>query len=101
MLDGLSRFLPPRLDIAQATPRKNPDDVNLICPRADQIAGLRAAAPVDLGLRGSASEEQEVDQRNQGSADAGGDQSVIGAEVVLHVEGGLHLVCHGGGLERT
>ena len=39
-----------------------------------------------LAAFGSGSDQQEVDQRNQGRADAGGDQRVIGAEVVLHVE---------------
>lgn len=32
------------------------------------------------------SNEQEVNQRNQGRPDAGGYQGVIGAGVVLHVE---------------
>jgi len=32
------------------------------------------------------SDQQEIDQRNQGRADAGGDQGVVCAEVVLHVE---------------
>ena len=35
---------------------------------------------------GSASDQQEVDQRNQGRPNAGDDQGEIGAEVVLHVE---------------
>ena len=43
-------------------------------------AEARAGAPK------AGSDQQEVDQRNQGRADAGGDQGVVGAEVVLHVE---------------
>lgn len=39
-----------------------------------------------LATFGTGLDQQEVDQRNQGRADAGGDQRVIGAEVVLHVE---------------
>ena len=39
-----------------------------------------------LGAFGSGLDQQEVDQRNQGRPDAGSDQGVIGAEVVLHVE---------------
>ena len=34
----------------------------------------------------SGSDQQEVDQRYQGRADAGGDQGVVGPKVVLHVE---------------
>lgn len=35
---------------------------------------------------GSVSDQQEVDQRNQGRSDAGGDQGVVGAEVVLQID---------------
>lgn len=32
------------------------------------------------------SDQQEVDQRNQGGPDAGDDQGIIGTEVVRHVQ---------------
>ena len=38
------------------------------------------------GASDARSDQQEVDQRNQGRTDASGDQGVIGSEVVLHVE---------------
>ncbi len=40
-------------------------------------------------------DQQEIDEREQGCADTGGDQGVIGAEIVLHVECGLALIPHG------
>ena len=41
------------------------------------------------------SDEQEVDQRSQGGGDAGAHQGIVGAEIVLRVQGGLDLLAHG------
>lgn len=68
--------------MAAIAPRKNPETVNLMNRAADVFKGARIGALAP----GAGSNQQEVDQRNQGRADAGGDQGVIGAEVVLHVE---------------
>ena len=36
--------------------------------------------------RGAESDQDEIDQRGQGSADAGSDQGVVGAEAGLRIE---------------
>jgi hypothetical protein len=47
--------------------------------------GQRAAQAAISGLE---SHQQEIDQRNQGGSDTGGDQDVIGPEVAGRIEGG-------------
>lgn len=73
--------------------------VNLSVGAAHTLPGQRAARAAISGLK---SDQQEIDQRDQGGPDAGGDQEVIGTDVAVRIERRLAwFLAHFGGLGQA